>query len=477
MAQPIDYASPLLASAAGFNPAAAFQQGQQVGQGLMDARAQGIQQSQQQTQFDQAQQDRAAAIEAAKQKAIADAQARQQLMEERKFLSENPTVANVQAYMARHPEESEASKRLLDSLAPAEKEQKFDLMARTLSAIDEDRPDIAEQEIRVHADALREKRPQEAKALDRMADRARDNPKILRGELMKGLLNIDAKFFDGYKGEKTLAADVRAAEAKASSDEQEANLKTEGILAEIGFKKGQTDRFLAQTKNEAARLGLDWAEYKLKKAAAMRAAEAGTVDLDTDVKKAIEADAGAATAADSFVRSATGLAGELRKEKPMGGIGGLTRDAVTGFVGADTDAAALNQRYIELRNGLIKSARKPGEGPMSDSDFKNAAAALPGENAPAEAKARTLDRLAKQAQVSGKLFAAAARYRALTGGPGGGRITVVVDDVPIPPKTDLASFNSIMTDHYLEQQERAGAATVKKTDDEAASFGGTPVGP
>jgi hypothetical protein len=437
MPAPIDYASPLLQSAANFNPAQAFGQGQQIGQGLLDARAQGQQQAQQDTLFAQQQQDRTTALEMARKKVIADAQAKQQLLDDRRFVAENPTVANVQAYMAKHPEESEASKRLLDSLAPAEKQQKFDLMARTLSAIDEDRPDIAEQAIRETAEAYRKTRPDEAKALDRMADRARDNPKILRGELMKGLLSIDDKFFEGYKGGQLLEADRRAALAKAEQDELKAEVEKatalDAAIAKLNLDEAQAQRFKDQTAYEAKRLGFDY--YKLAQDTANARAALGASErkLTPAQEKELNDVSRSGVLAANSAEAAEALADKFDEaSKTFTLKGGVAKvdEWLKEALGNTDEMSAIRRQFASIANQEVLKNLPPGA--ASDRDVNLMREGLPEKTDDPKRISEFLRAQARVTRAVQQMKTTEAEYINQNGSLGPAKTDLVIDGKVVP---------------------------------------------
>lgn len=243
---PIDYSG---AFANIQSPVQAFTQGLQGGAAL------------QQAQAEQAQQQAAMAR-------------KQQMQDDLSALSVSPTPQAIVQASLKYPELSEQFKRSLDMLTPAQQQAKIDAAGPVHAAALAGEYGIAAKQLRDQADALQNSgQDQEAMQTRAMADLIEQHPET--ATLTTGLLLARAMGPERYTkafsdiGTEDRASDLapaalRAANAKASSDEADTALKNQQITAQKagalakapGLKSSQVATFL-QSEAASGRIAPD----------------------------------------------------------------------------------------------------------------------------------------------------------------------------------------------------------------------------
>jgi hypothetical protein len=427
MPGPADYVSPLLAVPP--VSGASILQGQQIGQSLLDARTTGLQQQalQQQTQQQaQAHQfavdDRAAAIkQAAVQKAVSAAR-QAQLQADRAALGPNPSAEALRNLVTSYPELADPFKDVIKGKSEAERQSTTKQMAEVLSAVESGSPDVAVDILEADAAAFRNTpgMEREAAGRERLAKLIRENPDAARQALWINLSAVAPKeTLDEIVNLGTRDAVKAAKEAEASKIAQEARFATEKQLADIGYTKAQTNRLYAQTKNDAARLGLDRERLASETAAKLVELAQKGQDLPPGIAKERD-DAGAASVTASMsATKAEALAqkfDKFAKDNTFSGVAGKARESVARGLGVDNDLTAARRAYDQLKNSAVVASLPPGA--ASDRDIAMMEAGFPESTASPAEVAEFLRSLARVQRVESRMKNFEADYVAQNRGRG-----------------------------------------------------------
>ncbi len=241
MAQPFDYRLNVA------DPFAAAAQGLQLGASIQE--------------LQQKRQDREMAIQAAERKRQMEAEWQAQLQ----AVAASPSAQGYIKLATLRPDLSEGFKRSMDMLTTDQKEARLASSTRVLSALESNRPDIAETLLQEQAEAFRNAGDEtQAKAYDDAVELVRNNPAAAKNVVAIGLAATAGpeKFAEAYNkmGEEGRArdmapAELRKAEAVAQEAEESVKIKreqalreAEKIAADLGLTNAQKNKALAETK-------------------------------------------------------------------------------------------------------------------------------------------------------------------------------------------------------------------------------------
>ena len=481
MPGPNDYISPLLAASQGQqSPIQALGQGMALGDNIVDSQRQGL-------MFQQAQQDRATAIAAAKAAAVTAAKKAVQVQEDTaKYIGETPTVMGIAKLVALNPELEASYKTQREGLSKEREDQRLSLAASTFALVQGGESITAADNLRRAALALEKSEGEdspEASTLRAQADLVDKDPvgaAKAAGIFLARAMGTE-KFVDTMKHIDTRDAVIRKNEADASAAEQDALTKTQQILADIGYKKEQGNALIAKAKNDAGMLGLGWAELASKNAADL--AKLGT--LPPAIGKEVSEDVAAANTSDAVAEKMMGLAGDMTAARDKAGF--ISRQINTGATGKlvegansllvrEGDFTDIRKRYKEIREKAVAAELK-GQGSTTEAErgaFRDGW--LDDGRDPAEL-ARDLERRAKVLQTEAATRRGLSEYRALNKSNGNAREAFTTSEgFQVTPGMSQATFSKEYSG-FLKGKAAAAQPTPAPTPEhvEAVNLGFTPV--
>jgi hypothetical protein len=446
MVQPINYGA-VLAPTSPLDPDA-FMRGAQGGQVLVQnmqnrqiAQAQA---EQAQAQAMKAQTDARLAIEAAQAKAQADAERKAALA---KLSQPGTPLAEFGRVAVIYPEISEQIKRSQDMLTDAEKQTKFTVGARALSALETGNGEAAaalleEEAARNEASG----RNEDARSYRLNAEAIRKAPEQARAVLATYLAGADPQNFAKIEADiRANPATVEKIEADAGKATVQALAEGQVIDAEIGLKRAQAAKYRADIAIDARRMNLDE-----KKAQAdwnkmmMEAAQAGAgAPLETDERKAVSEAAKEAVvlngSADATEALAAKMAGAANRGESSGIRGGLVRKWET-FIGNESEMTQLrNEANQFITKGVVDSLPA---GAASENDVSMVKAGFPGENADTAYVAKWLKAYANVKRSAAKVKRAESIWTSANqgGGLGPARRAFTLDGKQVNPGDSFVDF-------------------------------------
>ena len=301
------------------NPAQEIMQGMAVGQGLLDAREQGLQRQQaaelrplqmQQAQLAvrtglaaEADANAARALQAAAAKSSAMAAAEKAAARQR-LATEPLTVEALQRFTILYPEESKALEESMKRLSTDERRQFVSEAGQARAALESGNQDAAVAFLQGRAQARKEAGDVErADAMQRFAEQAKQNPVLARNMLAAFIASDDPeKFAENETKLLTQAGTVREGEAKAQVAEAQAQTAFEKIAADLGLTKAQTAKYWADIQNDKRKMSLE----EMKAADAAAGAEKGK-PLEASAVKEIGAAKAALASLDSILERKKGV--------------------------------------------------------------------------------------------------------------------------------------------------------------------------
>jgi hypothetical protein len=480
MPGPTDYVSPLLMASQGQqSPIQALGQGMALGDNIVDSQRQGL-------VFKQGQQDRTAAIEAAKQQAIAAAQKQVQVQEDTaKYIGENPTVSGIAKLVAAHPELEASYKTQREGLTKEREDQRLSLASTTFSLVQAGERMTAVDNLNraalAHEKGEGEDSPEAAqlRSLAMLVDKDPKAAAEATGVFLARAMGPD-QFEKTHGHLDTREAVIRKQEADAFAAEQDALTKTQQILAEIGYKDEQSKALIAKSKYDAGMLGLGWAELAQKNAADL--AKFGT--LPPAIGKEVSEDVAAANTSEAVADKMFGLAEDMKTaRKDAGVVGTFINTGATGKLveGANNmlvregDFTDVRKRYKEIREKAVAAELK-GQGSTTEAErsaFRDGW--LDDGRDPAEL-ARDLERRAKVLQSEAATRRGLSEYRSLNKSNGNAREEFTTSDgFTVTPGMSQATFakeySGFLKGKAAAQNPKPAAG---KHADAAAALGGKP---
>lgn len=261
------------------NPAQQIMQGMSVGQGLLDAREQGLQRQQaaemRPLQMQQAQlglrTGLAAEADANANRALQQAAAQSASMRQAEMQAatqeylQNPTPEAANAFFTRFPEHPLAKQfdKVIASRTEQQREQDFSRSMQVTSALEASNPDAAIRFLEAEADKFGPIDEQQAKGFRQTADLIRKDPKQALaylqglqsklapslGKSLEELRGVDAKVREGV-------AKADSAQSTAQFDEAKAKAATEKFALDNGLSRAQAAKLWNDIKISNREMGL-----------------------------------------------------------------------------------------------------------------------------------------------------------------------------------------------------------------------------
>jgi hypothetical protein len=327
----------------------------------------------------------ARAQRAAEAQALAAAQQQQQLARAKAAYIANPNARTFNALNVLDPKNSEAIKRGFDAMDVDQQKTSLQEVSAIRGYLAAGRPQDAARrlEARIAADKAA---GQDTADDETMLDLIRTSPK-------------EAAAAVDYQLAAIMGPDKWSAAFKEIGDDQRADAKLEpeiaGIQAETGLKTAQagkaeaeaqevapnaeserqyrtaaTERWRAQTANEAARLDLDADRYAAE--AAMKIDEleqkrSNPVPLSATSEKAMTDAVGAATAAQGLATRASTLAAGLKASDAAGGWMAVVSETGKNALGTQDAVSVIRRDIQSVLNSQALTLLPPG--PASDKDI------------------------------------------------------------------------------------------------------------
>lgn len=386
--------------------------------------------------------NRAAAIEAARQKALAE----QKKVADRELLGRNPTPENYRAYFLAYPEDRESTKAAWDNLSVQNQQSHL----RTLHDL---RGYLSTGKYNEAANSLRARIEADKAAGEDVADdeamlaQIVSNPKGALGVVDYVIASVSdpTKTPEGIKtlGENQRASElqpglVRKGMAEADSATTDAQYRPQVIQSDLATAQAQRQRMIDQTANEIADLAIkrDALQFNRDKLAAD--VEMALARLDADLSQ-VGPDAHAeANKAISEAISSTALADRAKNladkfaASEVGGWGwaSTARDAFKGSFGGQDPVTALRQEYQRIVNSQAVKNLPPG--PASDKDIQLALQGFPPANAGKDHIVSFLRGMEKMQRASAQMADNRATWVSKNGSLGPARRAFVVDGWKIP---------------------------------------------
>lgn len=443
MVQPINYGA-LLAPTTPLDPSA-FLQGAQAGQVI----AGNIQNRQvAEAQMAQAQVQARLAQEAARAKAEADAARKADLA---RLADPSTPLADFARVTAKYPEISEGLKRSYDMLTDAEKQTKYAVGARALSAVEAGDTETAaalleEEAARNEASG----RTDDARTYRLNAEGVRKVPTQARALIATFLASTDPEKFAKIEADiRSNPATVAKADAEAFKAEVQSLAEGQQIEAELNLKRAQTAKLRSDIANDAKRVGLDAKRLELDWMKAMReAAQAagGALPLETDERKAVGDAAKEAVVLNGSADATETLAAKMSDAAARGeasGIrGGLMRKWET-FIGNESEMTQLrNEANQFITKGVVDALPA---GAASENDVRMVKAGFPGENADTAYVSKWLKSYANVKRAAAKVKRAESIWISANqgGGLGPAKRAFVLDGKQVNPGDSFVDFVAV----------------------------------
>ena len=445
MAQPTDYISPLLQ--ASINPAQTFGQGMAVGNQLVDNQRAAVADQRQGLMFAQTQQDRAAAIEAAKAQAIAQARKGVAYAEDLAALRGKSDPQAFLDFARAHPEATDQMVKLHEAQSKEVKERRFGQAVRTKALLANGQKATAVDQLQRDALALEETDPQEAEALRQQADAIDKDPTDAQMQVDLYMARVAPKEYADIAttlGQQPSVVAKAKAEAKVA-ETKALNADRDAILAQ-GFTQAQTDRLLAQTKNEAARLGLDWAKLRQETARDNAALAAKATELTAGEATRMGDAALEANKQRQMSRQTGSLAsrfeGHAATPTLTGAAGGAV-EAVRGFAGSPGEMTADRNEFRGVVEKVVGQALKGG-GAITDSERASIRSTMPKPTDDPALISKWLRRVERLQDRDSKLDMAQAEFIALNGGLGNVKKPGIINGVEVKPGMTFGKYLDVV---------------------------------
>lgn len=427
----------------------AFAQGVNLnmGQGLLDARAQGqamrIQQQQAQQQALEFQQKQAALALANQQAALARQQAAQ-ARAQWEALGPDATVRDMDLLIQSNPQAFALPgfKEHYERQSAETKKQAFSDLAEPFAALQNGDVDTAVELLdRQWAGYTNGNDEKAAKSRAQLVEMVKTNPEAARRRMFAMLSTVADK--DQREGLFALdSADVKLRKdtAEAAKAEADAEVWADKLAADLGLTKEQTRDLVEKRKIDWARIGLD--REKLDRDLANDLATAGQLSK-TDTEGVVGAAMDSRTA-EATAQIYTELADDMDKVGFKGEVAGPVQkvaDVATeyGAAGYKTDEQKLRDRYRDLFGQLAIDRLAGTKGATSDKDAALATAGFP----PATGRISNISKFirveSEKSSASSRSSRFTSQFRAQNNGPADAKSDLVIDGVVIPRGTSLVS--------------------------------------
>ena len=345
-------------------------------------------------QFQQQQQDRqtaltekAAAVEAAKAKAVEDAKRNMYQMQRFDEVRKNPTTDAIERLALEFPQQAESLLKVHKTKSERVQKENIALGSRAQAAFRSGQPQIGQQ-ILEEAAAGREAQGdvESAKGLRKIAEMSKKDlgaATLSTGMFLSAAMaEAGMSFKDTFQAIETADADKQKAQAEADIKQVQAKREDEKIMAEIALDKANTARLHNLTRLDGERLGIDKDRLRIEAAKELRDAGGAGSLSPASQKMVTEAAVDAATAAVEQ-KSVTDIAALFGGDKaPMldGGASAIGRFAGK-QIGFSTEEQRARQKYGALVEKMV-SADLKGLGNATEADRAAASSAYPSKDAP-----------------------------------------------------------------------------------------------
>lgn len=452
MVQPTDFVSPLLQ--ASINPAASFAQGMAVGNGLVDNQRAAVKDQREGLLFQQAQQGRTAAIEAARAQAI---EAAKKAVADADDLAALKADGSTQAYLdyaKAHPEQTEAMVKLHTAQTKEVQARRLEQSVRTKALLSHGEKNTAVDLLRRDALALEESDPREAEALRRQAQSIDDDEtgSMVQADLWlsavapKELAEVNEKLSVQPGVVRKANADAKKAAAEAEIKELDAVNAEVDKLLEQGFKREQTNALASKAKNDAGTLQLGWAKHFADLAAARAALAAKSVEMTPGMQSKAEAAADDAVMSRAVGAKAGRLAARFDAHAKSGvlegspsGVLGKLDEGINSLRGKTGDMTADRAELKGIVEKVVGSELKGG-GAITDGERESIRRTMPTEFSDPVAVAEWLRRVERFQARAAKVDQGKAEFIAQNGSLKTTTAPMVVSGFEVPAGMTYPEF-------------------------------------
>ena len=399
---------------------------------LIGSLAKGYQLGQSIRQDQQAQEDRQAADEQAKQYG-----------EDVKTAMDIGTPKAFAALALKYPQQKDAITAAMGTLSKEQQEQQIGDASQVYSALLRGRTDIAGKLIDNHIQAMQNsgEDTRQLESLRRLID---SDPKTAANSLaitLSSYLGGD-KFAANYGEINPAATQKGMAEATIKSYEAEAapdatTLANEKTATEI-------KNIQSQISDRTSRLGLDADKLAIDIRDKLSKLSGGPA-LEKDARDLINASVGSSVAADQSASQMNDLASKLDASASGYGAAGGVAEWTAGITGNQDYISGLRSEYNRLRSQQVVKNLPPGN--ASDKDIEIAMKGFPPDTADSKYMASFLRGMAKLNQVSAATDSAKAEWVSQNGHLGNARTDLNIGGVSVPRGTTFADFSK----KYIEQ--------------------------
>lgn len=412
----------------------AFGTGMQQGAGLVQ-----LQQQAQDRQI--AMQEKAAAVEAAKAKAVEDAKRNMYKVQRFEEVRKAPTTDAIERLAIEFPQEAESLLKVHKTKSERQQKEDIALGSRAQAAFRTGQPQIGQQ-ILMEAAAAREAEGdiESANGLRKIAETSKKDlgaATVSTGMFLSAAMaRAGMSFKDTFQALETADADKDKARAEADIKRAQADTERDTRLEAIEMSKDQRKMWKNQT-------GVAWATLKLNREKFEQEADEALFQrtqgkpLTPDAFKHLAEKGAAAVASNGIATEADALADEI---EAAGGSGGMDAAATKKydeiFGSEDPKKNGLYARYETLKSKGIY--RDIGPGTKTDDDYAAFERGWPGANANPKFKAAFLRGMAKAARFAAAVENAQADYVSQNGDPSNAKRNIVVGGVPIAAGTTYA---------------------------------------
>jgi len=443
MAQsPIDYSLGLTP----LNPAQQIMQGMAVGQGLLDAREQGLERQQaaqmrpiqmQGAQLGlrtglaaEADANAARALQQAAMQSQAIRAARMQEDMQSYLASPTPDAAN--KFFTQYPEHPLAKQydKVIAARTDAQKEQDFNALAQVTTALERKNPDAAisfleDRSLKFAAAGDDE----QAKAMKAAADMVRRDPQQSLAYMQGMLVRIAPSIGKDITALRSVEADVREAEAKAALADVNAINRQSEIASALGLQKAQAAKYYADMRNDAKRLDLDERKFAAETEQKLKEMEFKAGEIPTNLVPEVLSLGKEATAAGMQAQKWDDIAQKFDKAEGVEGAAGAVADTFKKWAGYDDDITMLRRQFLGLKASGVMANLPPGA--ASDTDVALASGEFPSEFGDKKKLAEFSRTMSRIQRADENIKAARAEFLARNKGAGVARVDFTVRGVPV----------------------------------------------
>lgn len=386
--------------------------------------------------------EKAAAVEAAKAKAVEDAKRNMYQMQRFAEVAAKPSLRELTKLGVEFPQAIEQMKKAHEMLSAEQKAANIGVAQRTFAAMESGQPKIAVETLRRAAEARRAEGDEEdAKNFEANADliasaKSEGAAYVAVGSFLQSVMGPD-DFVSKFGELKRQPADLDKARAEADIKRAQADTERDTRLEAILASQDQRKMWKNQSGVAWARLKLDRDKFQAEADAALEARLEGRPPLTGDAFKQVADKGIAAVQSQSIAGEADTLAAEI---EAAGGSGGMDAAATKKwrevFGSQDPKTNGLYARFETLKSKGIY--RDIGPGTKTDDDYAAFEKGWPGSNASPAFKASFLRGMAKAARAAAAIENAQADYVSQNGDPGNARKPLVISGVQIPAGTTYA---------------------------------------